>query len=203
MSEGTSRAVLGPLPVPGVWVHLEVAADKVGLKAGDRLRGFACTQSGGSVTWDRLGVKGLIDPANDPQHSFVAWTHQNDGQERAEVPAELRKIFKTTSPTNRTPEQLQKLRDHYLVQIHAGSRPVFDPLNQALVTVRKQRQEYNDAIPQTLVWRDVEPARDTFVMARGQYDRPGEKVSRGVPAVLPRLQVSGTNATRLDLACLA
>ena len=195
-----SRVLVGPLPQSGAWVHLEVPAEKVGLRAGDRIKGFACTQSGGSVTWDRVGTMGLVDPANDPQHSFAAWSRQNEGKEPQEVPVPLRKIFKETTITNRTPEQVRQLRDHYLVHVHAGSRTLFEPSNRALAEARKQRSEYNDAIPQTLVWRDVDPPRDTFVMVRGQYDRPGEKVGRGVPAVFPKLKPAGTNVTRLDLA---
>jgi hypothetical protein len=39
--------------------------------------------------------------------------------------------------------------------------------------------------------------RDTFVLQRGAYDSPGEKVTAGVPSALPQLP-PGTN--RLDLA---
>lgn len=44
--------------------------------------------------------------------------------------------------------------------------------------------------------------RDSFVMIRGQYDKKGEKVLPGVPAVLPPLKLAEPNkrATRLDLA---
>ena len=195
-----SRALIGPLPQPGKWVHLEVSAEKIGLRPGDRIKGFAFTQTGGSVTWDRLGVAGLVDPANDPQDSIGAWLLLNEGKEREEVPPSLRKIFKETKATNRTPAQVRELREHYLVQVHAGSRTLFDPLIRDLAGLRKQRDEYNETIPQTLVWRDVDPPRETFVMLRGQYDRPGEKVSRGVPAILPLLHREGTNATRLDFA---
>lgn len=64
---------MGPLPKSGEWVRLEVPADKVGLNAGDNLTGFATTQFGGTVYWDKLGIVGVTDPANDPQRSFLAW----------------------------------------------------------------------------------------------------------------------------------
>ena len=41
--------------------------------------------------------------------------------------------------------------------------------------------------------------RETFVLVRGQYDKPGEKVDAGVPAFLPPLP-AGHAANRLGLA---
>ncbi len=53
-----------------------------------------------------------------------------------------------------------------------------------------------------MVFNDLPVPRDAFVMIRGQYDKPGEKVTPGVPAVLPPLKLSDPTkrATRLDLA---
>ena len=45
--------------------------------------------------------------------------------------------------------------------------------------------------------------RESFVMIRGQYDKPGEKVEPATPAVLPPLKQAGERANRLDLAQLA
>ncbi|HAB16086.1 MAG TPA: hypothetical protein DCE44_06520 [Verrucomicrobiales bacterium] len=189
-----SRAHLGDLPKTGEWVRLEVPAEAVGLKAGDQLRGLAYTQSGGTVFWDKSGVLGRTDPANDPRHSFAVWTQKNDGQEEKGFPENIRKIFKDTGTTNRTPEQVKQLRDYYLSQICLVTKPTFDPLNQAVAELRKQRDAFNDAIIQTFVFRDLEKPRDSFVMMRGAYDKPGEKVEPGVPAVLPPLRRNGAVA---------
>jgi hypothetical protein len=53
-----------------------------------------------------------------------------------------------------------------------------------------------------MVFRDLDTPRDAFVMLRGQYDKKGEKVQPGVPAVLPPLKLAKADArpTRLDLA---
>ena len=42
--------------------------------------------------------------------------------------------------------------------------------------------------------------RETFVHVRGVYNRPGEKVSLGTPAILPPLQARGIVPDRFDLA---
>ena len=38
-------------------------------------------------------MKGQIDPANDPSRSFAAWLKQQQGQDVAMLPADLRKVF--------------------------------------------------------------------------------------------------------------
>ena len=53
----------------------------------------------------------------------------------------------------------------------------------------------------TFIYRELDQPRDSFVMVRGQYDKPGEKVEPGIPAVLPQITTSqpGARLTRLDL----
>jgi hypothetical protein len=53
---GPAKAPQGPLPKAGEWVRLEVDAAAVGLQEGDEIAGFAYTQFGGLVHWDRAGV---------------------------------------------------------------------------------------------------------------------------------------------------
>jgi hypothetical protein len=68
--------------------------------------------------------------------------------------------------------------------------------------LQKQRDDFDKAIPQTFVWADLGKPRESFVMLRGQYDKPGEKVEPGTPAVLPSLSKASPDAraNRLDLA---
>ncbi len=49
-----------------------------------------------------------------------------------------------------------------------------------------------------MVMRETKP-RDAVVLFRGEYDKPGEKVSRGLPAILPPLP-AGQPMDRLGLA---
>ncbi len=194
-----SRFVQGGLPKTGEWVRLELDIAQVGLKPGDKLKGLAYTQHGGTVFWDKAGVAGRVDPANDPMNSFTVWTKQYDGKEPQEVPENLRKIFKDTASTNRSPDQITLLRTHFLTKVCLSTKPVFDPLNGALAEIKKKRNEYYEAVPQTFIWRDLETPRESFVMKRGAYDKPGEKVTRNVPAIFPPL-ANTNNPTRLDLA---
>ncbi|MBN8249117.1 MAG: DUF1549 domain-containing protein, partial [Verrucomicrobia bacterium] len=201
------RMPMGDLPRTGEWIRLEVPAERVGLKAGDRLSGIAFTQADGTGYWDQAGVQGRVDPANDPLHSFAVWQRQYDGKEPGEVPQELRTIFKNSSITNRAPEDATRLRNHYLSTVCAATRPVFEPLQREVARLRKERGDYDNAIAATFIFRDLEKPRDAFVMMRGQYDKPGEKVLPGMPAALSTARnASAANSdaaprlNRLDLA---
>jgi hypothetical protein len=50
-----------------------------------------------------------------------------------------------------------------------------------------------------MVMQELATPRETFVLARGQYDQPGERVEPGVPVFLPAL-AEGAPASRLGLA---
>ncbi len=195
-----SRQVGGPLPKAGEWVRVEFDAEKLGLKPGEKVTGLAYTQVGGTVHWDKAGVKARVDPANDPLTSFAAWSRQYEGREAKELPENVRKLFKDTKPTERTPEQAKVLRDHYVSRVCSETRATFEPLFASVAELRKRRDQFNDAIPQTFIWRDLDKPRESFVMVRGQYDKPGEKVPRATPAALPALKPAGEVPNRLDLA---
>jgi hypothetical protein len=64
----------------------------------------------------------------------------------------------------------------------------------ALTAARKARDDAKaareaaeKAIPRTMIMRDREKPRDTFILTRGAYDKPSEKVGHGTPAFLPPL----------------
>lgn len=52
---------------------------------------------------------------------------------------------------------------------------------------RGERERFERALPRTMVMRERAQPRDTTVLVRGAYDKPGEKVTHGVPAILPPL----------------
>ncbi len=199
----------GPLPEPGKWVKLTVPAAKFGLKAGQRASAVSVQQVGGVAWWDALAFVGETDPAADPLESFRVWWKGVGKKAPSEVPADLRSIV-TAGPEKEHPaEAVDKLRAYYLAYV-ARSESLRDvaegsPLADARRTwedARSARQIADTAPPGTMIFRDIAKPRDAFVMLRGQYDKPGEKVQPGVPAVLPPLTTEkpGARANRLDLA---
>jgi hypothetical protein len=63
---------------------------------------------------------------------------------------------------------------------------------------RKSLTDFMDDIPTTMVMKEAKP-RDAFVLIRGEYDKPGTKVERAVPTILPPLPQDST-VDRLGLA---
>ncbi|HTS61641.1 MAG TPA: DUF1553 domain-containing protein [Candidatus Acidoferrales bacterium] len=55
------------------------------------------------------------------------------------------------------------------------------------------------AIPTVMVMEELPQRRDTFILKRGAYDAPGEKVEPATPAMLPPME-SGWPGNRLGLA---
>jgi hypothetical protein len=198
----TERVHMGPLPAPGQWQHLEVAAGKIGLAAGDLIRGFALTQFGGTVYWDRVGVKGKTDPTSDPSQSFLAWWRHVAGKDNPALPADLRPVAQG-GPDKSTDAGLEaKLKRYYLAEVCATTRPRFAKEIADRDALKSQRQRFDDSIPSTFVFKDLPAARQSFVMMRGGYDKPGDRVEPRVPTFLPPLRQDGTTGppTRLDLA---
>ena len=189
------RMNMGALPEAGKWVRVEVEAAKLGLQAGDKITGIACTQFDGTVTWDKIGVTGRSDPAVDPRRSLTAWLSAAPAKD---LPANVQEIFKKPA-AERTPDQQKVLRDHFLAYICAETKPKLDPIHAEIASLKKQRDDLNAALPASFIMRDLPQPRQANVMLRGQYDKPGELVSRNVPAAFPPL-ANIQNPTRLDLA---
>jgi len=50
--------------------------------------------------------------------------------------------------------------------------------------LEQQKLKLEQSIPTTMVMQEMPEARATFVLSRGEYDKPTERVSAGVPACL-------------------
>lgn len=65
--------------------------------------------------------------------------------------------------------------------------------------LRRERQALVESFPTTMVMEEMPVPRETFVLARGVYDKPVERVYPDVPAGLPALP-AGAPQNRLGLA---
>jgi len=198
----TERVLIGPLPEAGKWARLEVEATRLGLKAGDQVTGFAMTQFGGTVFWDKIGVAGRSDPAADPRRSLLAWWKQQTGKDTPGAPPELNQVLKAGPDKKPSAELEKKLRDYYLQNVCLDTKPQLESAAKELAAVKQQRDDFDKSIPSTYIFRDLDKPRESFVMLRGQYNKPGDKVEPDVPGVLPPLKKDDANrrGNRLDLA---
>ena len=69
----------------------------------------------------------------------------------------------------------------------------------ALSRLKRIRDDLESRVSSVMIMAEMDPPRDTFVLERGAYDKPGEKVLPGVLSVLPSLPESAAN-DRLALA---
>ena len=100
----------------------------------------------------------------------------------------------------RSPAQQLKLETYFLLH-HAPAeiRVAYDQLAK----LRKQRVQLIETFPTVMVMQEMAQPRQTCVLTRGEYDKPADPVSPGVPAVFPALRKSSENVggpNRLDLA---
>lgn len=193
---------LGPLPKAGEWVRLEVDAARLGLKPATKVTGYAFTQFGGTMTWDRLGVSSRVDPAKDPAWSYEVWQRQNQGKPVKELPQDLRELVRGKQPEKWTDAEAKRVRDFWMASVYAGAREVLAPIEAERAPLEQEKKDIEAAIPVTFVMADMPTARESFVMQRGAYDKPGEKVVRAVPAIFPALPAKPKDRdyNRLDLA---
>jgi hypothetical protein len=197
-SDGPSRRRMGPLPKTGEWVRLEVEATRVGLNPGAALNGWAFTQFGGTVYWDKAGSVTRTPQGGKKFESLAEWEGYERAQTKSQVPQPVRDALKVPAG-QRSDSQTKAIRDYFLELVCALTRPTFDPLHRELDALEKQKKEVDATVPVTMVMADLPQPRDTFVLIRGQYDKHGEKVTPGVPASLPPLPADAP-PNRLGLA---
>ncbi len=192
-----ARLRLGDLPAAGEWVRLEVPAEKVNLQPGALVHGWAFSQSGGTVYWDKAGI--VSDhPQNIEYHSFTTWIDDQRKTQGAGLPEKFKKGL-SNDQAELDEQELAELQRYFLQNVYHDTREVFAPLQQRIEQLEKQRSEVQAMVPTTLVYREKPEPRPAFMLDRGQYDAPGEPVERDVPKFLPRLPV-GVSNDRLGLA---
>jgi len=195
----TEKVHAGELPQAGKWVRLEISAARLGLRPGTKIEGVAFTQHGGTAWWDRTGLVAVNDPGLNPDLSFTAWLafERGLGQEST-APEAIRNLL-AKAPESLGDDQRARLRGHFLEQVYPGPAGELAAMRGGLKTTRDQRDALDNAVPATLISRELEKPRPAWVLIRGQYDKHGEPVGPGVPAVLPPLP-PGEVTNRLSLA---
>ena len=197
-----TRHHAGELPATGEWVRLAVPASAMEMAAGTKITGFALTQFDGHVRWDLVGMESVNDPTTDPAQSLAAWWAARTEKEKIDdVPEPLRDLVRQGQEKTTEPADLAKVQSHWMRKVWAA-KP--EPLASAVTAVEGNESAattLRNEIPKTFVFNDTPQMRESFVMERGAYDKPGEKVERATPAFLPPLEVADDKTPdRLDLA---
>jgi mono/diheme cytochrome c family protein len=182
----TERRPVGALPPAGRWVRLEVEAEKVGIRPGAVIQGWAFTQHGGVAYWDRAGLVTRIQQGEPAFASLAAWVAQQRALEGAGLPGPIQQLVKVDR-AKRTEAQQKQLRDYFLEHAWSRTSPQLGALRGRLAAIEKERQQVEKEAPVTLVFRERQDVRPAYLLKRGEYDRRGEQVGRDTPAFLPPL----------------
>jgi hypothetical protein len=192
------------LPALAGWQRLAIDTGRLGIKPGMVITGVAISQAAGHARWDAVGISWPDEAARDPSRSFTAWWKQQaaaNAETLKSLPDEIRSLAQQGPAKTSDPADVARVRRHWAVQIWK-ERPSRIALAAAEVdAIGKLVGDLDELVPHTLIFHDLPEMRDSFVMERGSYDRPGEKVARGTPAFLPPLDLAANRIpTRLDLA---
>ncbi|MEZ5387561.1 MAG: DUF1549 and DUF1553 domain-containing protein, partial [Prosthecobacter sp.] len=94
-------------------------------------------------------------------------------------PATILAILK--APTeSREPKQQAQLEKYFRENIDSPLRDA----DFALVAAKEALEKYENSLPSVMVMQEG-PVKEAFVLNRGEYDKPGEKVTMATPVVLP------------------
>ncbi len=197
-----SQTVIGPLPEAGKWIRVAFKPESIGVPAGTKIGGFALTQFDGHVRWDKVAATSTDDPATDPARSFAVWWQARVGQEKLDdVPEALRGLVKEGPEKTTNPDDVSRIRHHFLRSVWRDKPDPVTLADREAVETRRRRDDLEKSLTRTFVFNDTAQMRDSFIMQRGAYDKPGAKVERATPSFLPPLAVSeGAIPSRLDLA---
>ena len=121
------------------------------------------------------------------------FTFKKDQGDSDAVPADIAALFAATGKFN--VGQQMKIRTVY----RRLNSPEFKQTYDKVEKWKEESDGLEKSIPITLIAKDMEKPRETFMLIRGEYDKKGDQVQPGVPAILPPWP-KDTPTNRLGLA---
>jgi hypothetical protein len=132
---------------------------------------------------------GVNAPLVAKRFEFLAMTGEDDG---SDLPAEVIAIVEKPAG-GRTESELQALVAYFIEHAKATERQRVE-----LANLIERLRVLTEKFP-TMVMDQAEQPRETFILERGNYASPTERVSPGTPAALPTLPADAPG-NRLGLA---
>jgi len=167
-----------------LWVNDKLVAERAEEKPGDGLMRVTVDLKSG----DNKFLLKIVTVQGAAYFTF----NKNLGDADA-VPADIAAVLATTKKLNGP--QVTKVRNFYRREHSADFKKLFEDMDKW----REEDGAIERAIPLTMVAKEMEKPRETFMLIRGEYDKRGDKVEPGVPAILPPLP-AGAPTNRLGLA---
>jgi len=113
------------------------------------------------------------------------------------VPKDIRKAL-ATEPKKRDAKAREALKNFLALRYGDDE---YRALHREVAAIRARRDKARAATPETMILTEMDKPRETFVLQRGEYDKPikDRRVSPGIPAVFGALP-EGEPASRLGFA---
>ncbi len=111
--KGPANFHMGDLPEVGKWVRLEVDAESVGLKPESQLNGWAFTQFGGTVHWDKAGIIAVAPLPDEKLLSLDLWEQFRKKVKSPALPDAIQKLI-DGEKEKRTEDEAKQLTRYYL-----------------------------------------------------------------------------------------
>ena len=105
-------------------MKLEVSAEKLGLKPGIKVSGYAFTQFGGTVYWDHLAMSSRVDPAKDPQWSWAKWIEKSQGKRIEGLPNDLQTLVRGKKVAEWPEKEVTRLKEWWFENEYQGARSI-------------------------------------------------------------------------------
>jgi hypothetical protein len=122
-----------------------------------------------------------------------------EGQTASDSPAAQKLSGNISAELKRPPEKRYIDSHREIVNTFKESQPKYAEAVGKLRKAIEARDAYNASLPRVMVMQDQPKPRDTFILSKGSYDKPLDKVTTNVPAALPPLPAQAKH-DRLALA---
>jgi hypothetical protein len=211
-AKNAKKTDMGKLPKAGEWVQLEIPIEKMNLKPDSEIVSIACTISGGTIHWDKLGLLKSASSSDtkkakqkDPlqiesEISLVAWEKWVKKDKYKGIDRGLKGIL-GKAVAKRSEKDAAKVLHHYLEFVWQPKREIFAGLHKKLDPLKKDRDTTDKGILRTMVAEKLTTPRMLRVLPRGNWqDESGAEVVPAVPASLGKITAKKDRATRTELA---
>lgn len=180
---------------------------------GDHQTGWAINVTSGNMNVDRTAIITLAKPLQgDTDRPVTVVLHHRRPGNRKYLVGRFRLSTTDASPEQLTtspevaaaarvaPDERTDEQRKLLQTTFRDAQPDWQGIVREVAGLQKQIAALNKTVPTTLVMKELDQPRDTFVHVRGNFLVKGKPVTPGVPAVLPEPVVDEDRFTRLDLA---
>lgn len=191
----------------GVWQHVFVTYNGSGKAAGVKI------YINGEAQRMKPGEDNLTESIRSPAQLILG--RRNGGEGASGVAVQDVRVYKRVLSMNEIkaltagevlpfvraipPEKLSPTQRTWAVAYLLDADPKMVELNNKVKSLKAEYDAIAERSPATPVMDDKPTPAFAYVLKRGQYDQPGEKVEPGVPKVLPPMP-PGAPKNRLGLA---